>query len=114
MINRIAFACLAVAIFAIPAQAVTLKWDQSTGTVDGYRIYIDRTQVAQIASDVPTEYDLGELVEGETHVYGVSAFNSAGESQPAELQFTYEPTQTIVFPNVPRTLTLIFNESASQ
>ena len=113
MINRIIFACLAVVIFALPVQAVTLKWDQPTGTVEGFRIYVDRSQVAQIAGD-QTEYDLGELVEGETHIYGVSAFNSAGESQPAELQFTYEPTQTIVFPNRPQTLTLIFNESASQ
>lgn len=71
--------------------AATMVWTAPEGTVDGYRIYQQslETPVDAVGAEV-TEYDLGELVEGEQYTVGVSAFNAAGESEKAAVTFVYE------------------------
>ena len=76
------------------AAAATLVWDASSGTVDGYRVYwgtnaSDRSNSSDVGN--ATQYNLNNLPlsEGVTYYICVSAYNTAGESQPcAPVAFT--------------------------
>ena len=104
---------LAIAFALVVAPVVSadalLRWqlNDPADNAQGYRIYIDHAQVAQVPANVQT-YELAGLIEGETHIYGVTAFNGAGESPPAEIQFTYEPSKTVVYPRRPNVLKIVF------
>ena len=69
------------------AQAASLVWDPSTGLVDGYKVYYstnpsDQTTFRDVGNTTQLNIDSLPLSEGLTYYFSVSAYNSAGESQP--------------------------------
>lgn len=67
------------------SQAATLRWDASTGTVDGYTVYFtDGTNTYNYDAGTATEVvDIDttlNLVYGTTYTFIVRAYNSVGES----------------------------------
>lgn len=68
-------------------QAQTLVWDPSSGTVDGYKVHYGTSPSAQSNyrdAGNATQYNIDSLPlsEGVTYYISVSAYNSAGESEP--------------------------------
>lgn len=74
--------------------AATLVWDASSGTVDGYNVHYGTSSgnpSSMVDVGNTTQYDLNNLPlsEGITYYICVSAYNTAGESQPcAPVAFT--------------------------
>lgn len=78
---------MTVSLVPATAAAESLVWDASSGTVDGYVVYWgtrsnDRTNSRNVGN--VTRYDLNNLplTEGTPYYLCVSAYNTAGESQP--------------------------------
>ncbi|GAA2632172.1 cellulose binding domain-containing protein [Actinomadura fulvescens] len=65
--------------------SVTLRWDASSGTVTGYRVYEGSTQKTQVTGTTATISGLGTC---QTHTYTVKAYNSAGESAGRDVTAT--------------------------
>lgn len=61
--------------------AVTLAWNSVSGAT-GYKIYKDNTLVK---TQTGTSYTASGMTPGESHTYKVTAYNTAGESDPASL-----------------------------
>ena len=55
-----------------------LGWTAPTGTVNGYRVYRDGTQVANLESSTTTYTETIDFVYGSSVSYSVEAFNEAG------------------------------------
>ena len=74
--------------------AATLVWDQSSGTVDGYKVYYGTSSTNpsnNIDVGDTTQYDIDalSLSENTQYYFCVSAYNTAGESAPcAPVAFT--------------------------
>lgn len=111
------------AFFASPpahaAKSVTLAWDASTdSSVTGYKLYYgpgsgNYTNAVTLGN--VTSGTIPNLVEGATYYFGVTAFNTVGESGYAnEVAYTIPITPVV---NQPPTLNTIanatFNEDAS-
>lgn len=94
------------------ANAATLKWDVSTGTVDGYNVYF---------SSDGTEYnmDVGNVTEvtgidsafnlypGNEYIFTVTAYNAAGESEPSNAAIYTAPGYAPPGDNLPATVIII-------
>ncbi len=105
---------LAIAVmFAAPltADAASLKWDHSTGTVNGYRVYLDdmTTATDELPADVNT-WEFPALILGQEYLIGVSAFNQAGESAKALIRFTHQENIEITLPLQPVNISINFSE----
>lgn len=100
--GKVRLSIWALMVLVVPAlflgapmvDAATLVWDASSGTVEGYRVHYG-TSSGNPSSSVDvgstTQYDLNNLPlsEGVTYYICVSAYNTAGESQPcAPVAFT--------------------------
>lgn len=100
-------------IFAAPltADAATLKWDHSTGQVNGYRVYLDDmiTPVAELNASDNTWALPDTMKIGQQYLLGVSAYNQAGESAKALVRFTYQENVEIELPLLPVNITINFN-----
>jgi hypothetical protein len=80
------------------ASATNLVWDASSGTVDGYKVYYGTN-----ASNPSTSVDVGNstqynidtlpLSENTQYFFCVSAYNTAGESNPCP-PVAYTPADT--------------------
>jgi hypothetical protein len=84
----LAFFLLAAFLIILPSSilAETLKWDASSGKVEGYKIYWGTNKYKPTNSrDVGKRraYNLNKLplAEGVTYYLSVSAYNQAGESK---------------------------------
>lgn len=80
------------------AAAATLAWDSSSGTVDGYKVYYGTNASSPSKSvDVgnTTRYDIDKLPlsENTQYFFCVSAYNTAGESNPCP-PVAYTPADT--------------------
>lgn len=58
------------------ADSITLQWDASPGTVDGYAVYVG-SQRLDVGNT--TTYTLTTAVAGQQYCFAVSAYNDAGE-----------------------------------
>ncbi|MFG2003872.1 cellulose binding domain-containing protein [Spirillospora sp. NPDC048911] len=65
--------------------SITLRWDASSGTVSGYRVYEGSSQKAQVTGTTATISGLGTC---QTHTYSVKAFNGTGESTASNVTAT--------------------------
>jgi hypothetical protein len=75
---------------AINSETALFSWDEPDYeriTLLEYNVYLNDVQVATTEE---TEYQFEELVNGETYIAGVAAVFDIGESEIAELEFTYE------------------------
>ncbi|MGD9017025.1 MAG: fibronectin type III domain-containing protein [Desulfobacterales bacterium] len=89
-IKMIAFAIIALFIvcWGGPLSAATLVWDPNTDTVDGYKIYYGENPSSlsnSVNAGMVTQYNLDtlRLSENIEYFFCVSAYNSAGESDPS-------------------------------
>jgi chitodextrinase len=85
-------------------QQVALSWTASTesgGTVAGYRVYRNGTQIAQIMG---TNYTDSGLTDGTTYSYYVRAYDTAGNLSPASSTVSAMPVDTTP-PSVPSSVT---------
>jgi hypothetical protein len=67
-------------------QRAALKWENTSGTEEGFRIYritaTGRTKVAEVGPNIVTYVDENSSRDA---CYVVTAFNSAGESEPSNI-----------------------------
>ena len=72
----LAFLLSLLAAGPVFADAITVEWDPSSGTVTGYAVYVGSSRV-----DVgnTTTYTLPTAVAGQQYCFSVAAYNSAGE-----------------------------------
>ena len=76
--------------------AATLVWDASSGTVDGYIVYYGTSWSNASSVDVgnTTQFNIDRLPLTENMQYfAISAYNSAGESDPCD-PIAYTPSDT--------------------
>jgi len=103
------FSILVILImFANIASAATLKWDASTGDVDGYIVYY-----GTVAGEYPHNKDvknvtLLENMEAVLHLHseiqyflGIAAYNSTGESGLSNIATYTRPAYIIPEDNLP-------------
>ncbi len=88
---------------AVPgATEVALSWDPSASTpavpVDGYRIYQDGVQIAELTDPGDPTLTVTGLDSGTTYGFQVSAFGSAGES-PLSAMVTVTPVAPPIAPD---------------
>ena len=80
------------------ATAATLVWDSSSGTVDGHKVHYG-TSASNPSKSVDvgnaTQYDIDKLplAENTQYFFAVSAYNTAGESNPCP-PVAYTPADT--------------------
>ena len=110
---------LMILAMAVSVQAATLKWDASTGDVDGYTAYWTGTASGN-KTTTATEIDIDtlNLLPG-TYTFIVKAHNVLGESGPSnEALYTmdaYAPPGdnvapvTLTIPNAVGPVTIIIN-----
>ena len=90
---------LAIVLVIISAgSAATLVWDASTGTVDGYKVHYgtsSSTPSATVDVGDTTQYSIDSLPlsENTQYYFCVSAYNTAGESDPCA-PVAYTPADT--------------------
>ena len=81
---------------SVSASAAQLKWDASSGKVDGYKVYYGTnpsTPSNSINVGNATQYDIDKLALSENvqYYFCVSAYNVAGESPPcAPVAYTFK------------------------
>ena len=78
--------------------AATLVWDASTGTVDGYRVHYgtiigNPTKSIDVGNTTQYSIDSLPLSENTQYYFCVSAYNTAGESDPCA-PVAYSPADT--------------------
>jgi hypothetical protein len=78
--------------------AATLVWDASTGTVDGYRVHYgtsptNHPNTVDVGSTTQYSIDSLPLSENTQYYFCVSAYNTAGESDPCA-PVAYTPADT--------------------
>lgn len=90
-------ALLLIFIAISSGSAATLVWDASSGTVDGYRVYYGTSSNPSTNVNVgnTTQYDIDRLPlsENTQYYFRVSAYNTAGESDPCT-PVAYTPADT--------------------
>ena len=80
------------------ATAATLAWDASSGTVNGYKVYYG-TNASNPSKSIDvgnaTQYNIDKLplAENTQYYFCVSAYNTAGESDPCP-PVAYTPADT--------------------
>jgi hypothetical protein len=84
--------------FISVGSAATLVWDASTGTVDGYNVYYGTSAISPSESvnvGNVTQYSIDSLPLSENvqYYFCVSAYNTAGESDPCA-PVAYTPGDT--------------------
>jgi len=84
------------AISTVPA--ATLVWDSSTGTVDGYTVYYgtsatNPSESVNVGNVTQYAIDSLPLSENVQYYFCVSAYNTAGESDPCA-PVAYTPADT--------------------
>ena len=89
---------IAILLVANMATAATLAWDPSSGTVDGYKVYYGTSSSApsnSVEVGNTTQYSLDQLAlaENTQYFFSVSAYNTAGESDPCP-PVAYTPADT--------------------
>ena len=90
----ILFLCAVVSLVS----AADLVWDASSGTVDGYKVYYG-TNASNPSKSVnvgnKTQYDIDKLplAENTQYYFCVTAYNTAGESNPCP-PVAYTPADT--------------------
>ena len=96
---KIAFIAFTLLIgIATVAPAASLVWDNSSGTVDGYKVYYG-TSSSNPSNTIDvgntTQYDIDSLplTENTQYYFCVSAYNTAGESDPCA-PVAYTPADT--------------------
>jgi len=90
------------------ADQARLVWEHEyQGSLNGYRIYIDDMDTpAGEASPLDREYVLPPLTVGQEYLFGVSAWNAAGESKKIMLRMTYQEDIVIEMPQQPVKITI--------
>jgi hypothetical protein len=85
-----AFAIIAILVFCWGGllSAATLVWDPNTDTVDGYKVYYGQSASSlsnSVNAGLDTQFNLDTLPLSENieYFFCVSAYNSAGESDPS-------------------------------
>ena len=78
--------------------AATLVWDDSSGTVDGYRVHYgtsptNHPNTVDVGSKTQYSIDSLPLSENTQYYFCVSAYNTAGESDPCA-PVAYTPADT--------------------
>ena len=78
--------------------AATLVWDSSSGTVDGYKVYYSTSaanpgQSVNVGNTTQYSIDSLPLSENVQYYFCVSAYNTAGESDPCA-PVAYTPADT--------------------
>ena len=78
--------------------AATLVWDASTGTVDGYKVYYgtsstNPSNTVDVGDTTQYSIDSLPLSENTQYYFCVSAYNTAGESDPCA-PVAYTPADT--------------------
>jgi len=103
---------LFILMFASIASAATLKWDASTGEVDGYNVYFtdgvdDFSHPVGDVTEIPDIDDTLNLTPGKTYIFIVTAWNIMGESGPSN-EAAYETTAVYTPPenNIPIKITV--------
>ena len=91
-------ATIMVLIMISAGSAATLVWDASSGTVDGYKVYYgtsSSTPSNTVDVGNTTQYSIDSLPLSENTQYYlcVSAYNTAGESDPCA-PVAYTPADT--------------------
>jgi len=90
---------LAILIFAwTPAAAATLEWNTSSGTVEGYNVYYSTSattpgNLIDVGNTAQFDIDTLSLTENVQYYFCVSAYNTAGESNPCS-PVAYTPADT--------------------
>lgn len=73
-------------LLACGRRRVVLKWEDTSGSEDGFRIYRitpdGREKIAEVGSNVVTYVDDSPVPKA---CYAVTSFNSAGESEPSNI-----------------------------
>ena len=80
------------------SSAATLVWDASTGTVDGYNVYYgtsatNPSESVNVGNVTQYSIDSLPLSENVQYYFCVSAYNTAGESDPCA-PVAYTPADT--------------------
>ena len=103
---------LFILCFAGFASAADLKWDASTGEVDGYNVYFtdgtnDFSHPVGDVTEVPDIDNTLNLLPGKTYVFTVTAWNIMGESGRSN-EAAYEMTAVYTPPaqNIPIKITV--------
>ncbi len=73
---------------AVSPWQINLSWSAASGVIDGYKIFRNGSQIAQVSSGTTSYQDKG-LACGTSYSYYVTAFNAGGESGPSN---TVNPT----------------------
>jgi len=78
--------------------AATLVWDSSTGTVDGYKVHYgtssgNPTTTVDVGNTTQHNIESLPLSENTQYYFCVSAYNTAGESEPCP-PVAYTPADT--------------------
>jgi len=82
----------------ITQTSATITWAAPpSSTVEGYRVKLDNTTVAELKPDV-FAYQITGLEAGEEYVIDVYAYNETGESSAASLNITTDP-KTLLAPD---------------
>ena len=85
---------LLILAMAVTVNAADLKWDASTGDVDGYNVYFTDGTTSKVANvgDVTEVTDIFNhfgLAYGTTYTFSATAFNETGESaQSTSVEYT--------------------------
>ncbi len=72
-----------------PQVSVTLSWTDKADNENGYRIFRNGTQIADLPANSTSYSDTTNIPAGTTIVYGVVAYNDAGSSSPATTPQTH-------------------------
>ena len=79
---------LSILVMAVSVNAANLKWDASTGQVDGYTVYFtdgtdNYVHDAGNLTEVPDIDSTLNLAPAKTYTFYVTAWNLMGESDPS-------------------------------
>ena len=95
-----------VFMFCSIANAASLRWDVSTGEVDGYNVYFisegidynkDVGNVTEVA-EIDSEFNLHP---GKEYIFTVTAYNIMGESEQSNTAIYTTPIYTLPDDNLP-------------
>ena len=89
---------ITVFIVISEGSAASLVWDASTGTVDGYKVYYgtsssNPSSTVDVGNTTLYSIDSLPLSENTQYYFCVSAYNTAGESDPCA-PVAYTPADT--------------------
>ncbi len=70
-----------LSIQEVNPHSTEIKWQQSSDSIVGYKIYLNGIQIADIDAS-NTSYTIGGLSADSEYTYSIVAYNSAGKSKP--------------------------------